>query len=138
LTTSRKIRVPNLRIGALLAVFLPALLLAANQASATVWRAEVDPALLAAAGEPGPLEFIIVLRQQADLSPAVALDAKDAKGAFVYHSLTEVAAASQREYALKQLARQAKIDLILANQRQSRTLLRKQGKSAPSLENLHR
>ena len=48
------------------------------------------------------------------------------------------AAASQREYAIKQLDRPAKMQVILDSQRQCRRLLKTQGKSAPRLESLRR
>ncbi len=42
-----------------------------------------------------PVEFLIVLGEQADLSGATALSSKGAKGEFVYRALSEVAARSQ-------------------------------------------
>ncbi|MGD8857793.1 MAG: hypothetical protein PVG33_15770, partial [Chloroflexota bacterium] len=74
-----------------LIILLAGLALAAGRAGAVDWRARVDPALLAAVDDPGPVEFIILLAQQADLSPAAQLPGKEAKGAFVFERLHQTA-----------------------------------------------
>ena len=88
-----------------LIILLAGLALAAGRAGAVDWRARVDPALLAAVDDPGPVEFIILLAQQADLSPAAQLPGKEAKGAFVFQRLRQTAAATQQDL-LSRLAAQ--------------------------------
>ncbi len=58
------------------------------------WQAKVDPWLLARLG-PEPLEFLVYLHAQADLSGAARLADKTAKGEYVYQRLTETARRSQ-------------------------------------------
>ncbi|HEX9638853.1 MAG TPA: S8 family serine peptidase, partial [Acidobacteriota bacterium] len=58
------------------------------------WRDKVEPAVLEAINT-GPTEFMIFLTAKADLSAAARLASKAEKGAYVYKSLTAVAAASQ-------------------------------------------
>jgi subtilisin family serine protease len=77
-------------------VLLGGLALVAGQAGAMEWRARVDPALLAAVEEPGQVEFILLLTEQADLSPAAGLSSKAAKGAFVFQRLRQTAANTQQ------------------------------------------
>jgi len=47
------------------------------------------------AAQNGPTEFLVLLRQQADLSPAASLNSKLEKGRYVYERLTEVAHRTQ-------------------------------------------
>lgn len=63
-------------------------------APAAPWMAKVDPRVLAAAAG-GEADFIVFLKEQADLSGAEALETKLAKGQFVYKRLTETASRSQ-------------------------------------------
>lgn len=58
------------------------------------WQTKVDPWVLENAAR-GTTEFLIYLREQADLSPAYQLETKSEKGRFVYHVLTEVAERTQ-------------------------------------------
>lgn len=56
---------------------------------------KIDPALLRALQQGGDAHALVVLSEQADLSGADALDTKQAKGAFVYNALREVADRTQ-------------------------------------------
>ncbi len=58
------------------------------------WLAKVDPWVVAG-DRPQPTEFLVFLDEQADLGEAAALPTKQAKNAFVYHALTEVAQRTQ-------------------------------------------
>ncbi len=58
------------------------------------WRAKVDPELLAAG--PAPVECMVVLRAQADLSGADALPTREARLKFVFERLKATADASQK------------------------------------------
>ena len=62
--------------------------------AAADWRGKVDPRVLSAL-EVGQAEFLIYMRQQADLSGARALKGKEAKGRYVYERLTSTAATTQ-------------------------------------------
>lgn len=55
---------------------------------------KIDPWLLSTAGE-GEIEFLVYLHEQADLSGAARLPTKLAKGGYVFHQLTEIAARTQ-------------------------------------------
>lgn len=59
-----------------------------------VWAEKVAPEVLTSA-QNGKTEYLIILRDQADLSSAENLETKLEKGTFVYERLTAVAAASQ-------------------------------------------
>ena len=59
-----------------------------------VWRAKVDPSVLAAAAN-GQTEFLIYMSSVADLSAAKSLRTKAEKGKYVYEKLTATAEASQ-------------------------------------------
>jgi subtilisin family serine protease len=79
----------------LAAIFAPALLVAArtaDQPPMAGWTSRVDPALLRTEGT---VDFLVVLREQADLSGAAEMGSKAARGAYVYRRLTEVAVRSQ-------------------------------------------
>jgi serine protease AprX len=74
-----------------LAVFAAAGMASAGSAD---WRQKVDASVLSNA-EVGRIQFLVYLDQQADLSGVDTLTAKEAKGRYVYESLTAVARASQ-------------------------------------------
>ncbi len=57
---------------------------------------EVDAALLAEADRSDSLDYLIVFDEKADLSPAFDMD-WEARGQFVYDTLTQLAATSQKE-----------------------------------------
>jgi uncharacterized repeat protein (TIGR01451 family) len=64
------------------------------------WQSKVDNWLLnqldqAAANGTGPVEFLVFLSEQADLSGAAALKTKQEKGAYVFNKLTETARRTQ-------------------------------------------
>ncbi len=58
--------------------------------------AKVDPALWERAGASKPVEMLVVLREQADLSGSRSIRRKEEKGRHVYERLRVVATASQR------------------------------------------
>lgn len=58
------------------------------------WQARVDPALLTSAAA-SPVEFIVYLSEQADLSPAARLSTKIEKTRFVYQALSNAAHRTQ-------------------------------------------
>jgi subtilisin family serine protease len=62
--------------------------------SAAAWENKVHPRV-ARDAEVGPVDFLVVLEEQADLSTAAHLEDKRARGRFVYDSLTEVARRTQ-------------------------------------------
>ena len=65
-----------------------------TQASAVAWQEKVDPAVLSRAAL-GETEFLIYMKQQADLSGSSALKTKEEKGQYVYQQLTATAQATQ-------------------------------------------
>ena len=67
---------------------------AGTTAAAPDWRSKVDARVLDALAV-GPAEFLIYMRQQADLSGASALRSKAEKGRYVYERLTATAATTQ-------------------------------------------
>src|SRR4051812_30151668 len=66
-------------------------------AQSTAWKAKVDPVVLKKAETSATVEFVAVLKQQADVSAADNLEAKEEKTMFVYNSLKAAAAHSQGE-----------------------------------------
>lgn len=72
-------------------------------ASAAPWQNKVDPVVLAQATR-GGTEFIIFLKEQADLSGATALETKREKGQYVFEQLRGVAMRTQKS-TLEELAR---------------------------------
>jgi subtilisin family serine protease len=60
------------------------------------WQGKVDVAVLNATAAGHETEFLIILTEQADLSGAAALPTKEAKGHYVYATLTAVARRSQQ------------------------------------------
>src|SRR5688500_13927549 len=63
-------------------------------ASAPAWQGKVDPTVLSAAGL-AETEFLIYMKQQADLSGSSALTTKEEKGQYVYQQLTATAESTQ-------------------------------------------
>jgi subtilisin family serine protease len=61
----------------------------------SVWRDKVAPTVFTALQE-GETEFLVILREQADLSAAQELEAKLDKGTYVFETLTGLAETSQR------------------------------------------
>ena len=57
--------------------------------------APFDPYILTVIEAEGQADFYVVLKTQADLSAASSLPTKEAKGQYVFHALTEVAAKTQ-------------------------------------------
>ncbi len=66
-----------------------------SQAAPPSWEAKVDPRLLTGSQQEA-IEFLVILRDQADLSAAAALDSRQAKGAFVFQSLSRLAERTQQ------------------------------------------
>ena len=66
----------------------------ANAVSASGWQTKVDATILSAAGL-AETEFLIYMKQQADLSGSSALQTKEEKGQYVYQQLTTTAQATQ-------------------------------------------
>ncbi len=61
----------------------------------TSWSTKVAPLVLSAT-EKGETEFLIFLREQADLSKATSLKTKDEKGTYVYETLSSFAKTNQK------------------------------------------
>ncbi len=68
---------------------------AAGASPADGWLGKVDP-WVDATSRRGDTEFLVLLTEQADLTPADSLESKSAKGVFVVTALTETAERSQR------------------------------------------
>ena len=66
----------------------------ANAVSASSWQTKVDATVLSAAGL-AETEFLIYMKQQADLSGSSALQTKEEKGQYVYQQLTTTAQTTQ-------------------------------------------
>lgn len=79
--------------------FIAMVLLSFSAAAQSVpaWKAKVDPVVLKKAETESTVEFIAVLKQQADVSAADNLDTKEEKGMFVYNSLKAAVEHSQGE-----------------------------------------
>jgi uncharacterized repeat protein (TIGR01451 family) len=60
----------------------------------TAWQSKVDPWVLNTAAQ-GPTEFLVFLKEQADLSAAKNLRTKLEKGTYVYNQLTQIARRTQ-------------------------------------------
>jgi uncharacterized repeat protein (TIGR01451 family) len=75
---------------------------------ATVWHTKVDPWVLNTAAQ-GSTEFLVYLKEQADLSAARRLPTKLEKGAYVYNQLTQTARRTQAPLlaALQDLSRRS-------------------------------
>lgn len=89
------------RFNLILAVFaLPLLLVfliarALPVLSAPAWQAQVDSWVLETLQAEDEVEFLVYLEEQADLTGAAAIAAKDERGAYVWQQLVEVAARTQ-------------------------------------------
>lgn len=66
-----------------------------RRAGATVWQTKVAPPVLETIAAQGAAEFLILLTEQADLSAAAARPTRLEKGAFVYETLSALAARTQ-------------------------------------------
>jgi serine protease AprX len=66
-------------------------------AQSAAWKAKVDPVVLKKAQTSTTVEFVAVLKQQADVSAADKLNTKEEKTMFVYNSLKAAAEHSQGE-----------------------------------------
>jgi serine protease AprX len=66
-------------------------------AQTAAWKTKVDPVVLKKIETETTVEFIAVLKQQADVSAADNLETKEEKGLFVYNSLKAAAEHSQGE-----------------------------------------
>ena len=76
-------------------VILITLVLLIHPASAaTTWQIKIDP-WVSAQTQQGEADFILYLRQQADLSGVDSLSSKSEKGLYVYQQLTETASQTQ-------------------------------------------
>ena len=80
--------------GTLTSCFVLGLTLASGVVSGTDWRSKVDPWVLDTAAR-GDTEFLVMLRQQADLRGAASIPAKSTKGAFVRDALESTADRTQ-------------------------------------------
>src|SRR5687767_13520821 len=58
-------------------------------------KVDIDPQVFEAIERDGQADFWVVLREQADLSPAFAMRDWDARGQFVYERLRETAVRTQ-------------------------------------------
>ena len=74
--------------------FLVALLLP-REARAATWQDKVDPWVMDTAVTEGQTEFLVYLTEQADLSAAADLTTKEAKGNYVFQTLTATADRTQ-------------------------------------------
>jgi uncharacterized repeat protein (TIGR01451 family) len=73
----------------LVAVLLP------RQAKAATWQDKVDPWVMETALQEGQTEFLVYLTEQADVSAAADITTKEAKGNYVYQTLTATADRTQ-------------------------------------------
>lgn len=78
-----------------LAAILLAFLCFANAQTNGDWHQKIDPKLLEKTADGNAAECLVLLAQQADLSPARQLNTKEQKGAFVFNALRQTATASQ-------------------------------------------
>lgn len=62
-----------------------------------VWKTKVDPVVLRKAEMSPSVEYVVVMKQQADVSAADKLETKEQKGEFVYKALRAAAEHSQGE-----------------------------------------
>ena len=61
------------------------------------WQSKIDPAVLKKINTSATTEFVVVMKEQADLSGAAKLSTKEEKGTYVYKKLTETAERTQPE-----------------------------------------
>lgn len=59
------------------------------------WHSKIEPSLWESASDQSPVEFLIILSAQADLSAAAFLPQKEDKGTYVYHQLKTTAEQTQ-------------------------------------------
>ncbi len=81
---------------------------ASRAARSTVWQNKVDPWVLRTMSQ-APTEFLVFLKEQADLSPARQYRTKLEKGSYVYNQLTQTAQDTQAPIlaALQDLSRRS-------------------------------
>jgi uncharacterized repeat protein (TIGR01451 family) len=84
-----------LTFGVILSFLLGITIVPVPEAEAVAWQEKVDPWVLTTAPE-GETEFLVFMRQQADLSGAAALKTKTAKGTYVFETLTSITEISQK------------------------------------------
>ncbi|MFN0036404.1 MAG: S8 family serine peptidase [Saprospiraceae bacterium] len=60
------------------------------------WRNKIDPKLWSLAQKPDPVEFLVIMQKQADVSPARQLRKKEEKGKYVFETLSAFAEKDQR------------------------------------------
>ena len=84
-----------LTFGVIICLFIGMTGQAVPAAEPTHWQEKVDPSILSASPEV-ETEFLVFLREQADLSGAASLESKGAKGFFVYEALTSIAETTQK------------------------------------------
>ena len=84
-----------LTFGVILTLLLAATGISVPAADAATWQEKVDPLVLSSSANE-QAEFLVFLREQADLSGAAAIRDKTAKGTYVYETLTSVAETSQK------------------------------------------
>lgn len=77
-----------------LTAFIVAILLP-REAKAATWQDKVDPWVMDTALAEGQTEFLVYLTEQADLSAAADLTTKEAKGNYVFQTLTATADRTQ-------------------------------------------
>jgi serine protease AprX len=70
-------------------------LISARVYGANNWPSKIDPRLAADLSHKTEVEFLVLLKQQGDLSATAAMIDKDERGRFVYETLTAVAEQSQ-------------------------------------------
>lgn len=66
-----------------------------QETAASAWTQKVDQWVLDKTADGGEAEFLVFLKEQADVSGAYALKTKEEKGQYVYEQLTAVAASTQ-------------------------------------------
>ena len=93
-------------------LFTIAFLPLAIRRPASAWQSRVDPSLIDQAAA-GPVEFIVFLEEQADLSGIDSSWTKAMKGEYVYQKLTEVALNTQQPIlsALQDLEKTSQIPI---------------------------
>lgn len=77
-----------------------AIILCASLYGQENWQSKVSPALFAKLDKGHPEEFLIVLRQQADVSSAIHMSSKEEKAHYVFNTLRDYAEKKQRSLSL--------------------------------------
>lgn len=80
-----------------LIVILVSLLHSFHSSAQQSWQTKVSPAVFTSLKDHSTTGFIVVMKQQADLSAAKNIHGKEAKGNFVYETLSTLAKNSQQE-----------------------------------------